>query len=159
MKNAFLVKGNVRLKKENKISPLNAKSVANSVNEERNSLSDSIAHAILTQDLSHISLQQQMSDINTTFVINPPVPHSVASNSTISVSTNSSKRSPIIQEPEQPLQQQQLMRSNLLPDQSPSLLKSVPTEETWSEIGSIISENIGSIMSSAVDIDMENIEH
>ncbi|CAG8759522.1 16071_t:CDS:2, partial [Racocetra fulgida] len=113
-----------------------------SVSEERNSLSDSIAHAILTQDLSHISLQQQMPEINPTYLI--PDPYSVASNSAIS-----SKQSPHnpIQETEQ-LQQQQLMRSDVLPDQPPSLLKSVPTEETWSEVGSIISENFGSIMSS-----------
>ncbi|CAG8681136.1 17231_t:CDS:2 [Dentiscutata erythropus] len=137
-------------------APPSAKMTNSSVNEESNSLSDSFAHAVLTQDLSHISLQQQMSDINPAFVIQPPAPYSVASNSTVSSKQSSHNA---IQEPEQQLQKQQLMGSKVFPDQSPSLLKSVPTEETWSEIGSVISENLGSIMSSVVDIDMENIEH
>ncbi|KAF0488840.1 hypothetical protein F8M41_022164 [Gigaspora margarita] len=137
-------------------APPTDKMTNSSVNEEHNSLSDSFAHAVLSQDLSHISLQQQMSDINPAFVIHPPAPYSVASNSTVSSKQSTHNT---IQEPEQKLQEQQLLGSNALPDQSPSLLKSVPTEETWSEIGSIASENLGSIMSSIVDIDMENIEH
>ncbi|GES74870.1 hypothetical protein GLOIN_2v1571930 [Rhizophagus clarus] len=36
--------------------------------------------------------------------------------------------------------------------------KSIASEEAWSEIESVLSENIGSIMSSAVDIDMEEVD-
>ncbi|CAJ0768701.1 7094_t:CDS:2 [Entrophospora sp. SA101] len=44
-----------------------------------------------------------------------------------------------------------------LPDNS-RFLSPNPSEDAWSEIGSIISEDVGSEMSSAVDIDMEEVD-
>ncbi|CAG8627587.1 23098_t:CDS:2 [Cetraspora pellucida] len=128
------------------------------------------------QNLSHSTRSSRSSSHSDLWQsINSPIGVTHSNHSTISTSTVDDDQPLIIGNPdvnslnsapptvkttsssEQP--QQQLMRSDVLPNQSPSLLKSVPTEETWSEIGSVISENFGSIMSSVVDIDMENIEH
>ncbi|CAG8507350.1 4271_t:CDS:2 [Diversispora eburnea] len=125
---------------------------------ENHVYSDMAAHSILTQDLSHISQNQKTSN-NYPSVIMKPSSRSVTTNSTISSSQKH------LQDDDDYVitKSQLLMRPNIINDSNQSRFmtttKSIRSEDTWSEIDSVISENIGSsILSSAVDIDMEDVD-
>ncbi|RHZ80538.1 hypothetical protein Glove_134g56 [Diversispora epigaea] len=119
---------------------------------------DTAAHAILAQDLSHISQNQKTSSNNYPSVIMRPSSRSVTTNSTISSSQKH------LQDDDYDITKSQLlMRPNIINNSNQSRFmtttKSIRSEDTWSEIDSVISENIGSsILSSAVDIDMEDVD-
>ncbi|CAG8493192.1 12238_t:CDS:2 [Acaulospora morrowiae] len=114
------------------------KTINSSLNDEHDNeshtFSDSAANTILTQDLSRISHQQM------TPVVNYPLATVNSPNSTISSQHN----------------QDDSVRQS--PNQSHLTVKSARSDDAWSEIESVLSENIGSIMSSAVDIDMEDVD-
>ncbi|CAJ0910406.1 7654_t:CDS:2, partial [Entrophospora sp. SA101] len=96
---------------------------------------DTAVQSILSQGLSSISSHHLQSSVD-------------------SASNSSTINDEIIRQQQQ--NQQHLLQRQILdlPDNS-RFLSPNPSEDAWSEIGSIISEDVGSEMSSAVDIDME----
>ncbi|CAI2170406.1 2166_t:CDS:2 [Funneliformis geosporum] len=111
-----------------------------SVEENRpiNKSSDAAAQSILSQHLSKISHRQQsLSDL---------FPSTIIQNSDSAANLtkiNPSSRSE---------------RNVYQLDNPPYAAKSIASEETWSEIDSVLSENIESVMSSALDIDMDEVD-
>jgi len=101
-----------------------------SLNNENGLYPDTAVQAILSQDLSIISSHHLQSSIDN------------ANNDGDNNNIN-----------ETILQQNQQQHLHLFHALSPN-----PSEDAWSEIESINSEGIGSEMSSAVDIDMEEVD-
>ncbi|CAH1762866.1 5823_t:CDS:2, partial [Entrophospora sp. SA101] len=99
---------------------------------------DTAVQSILSQGLSSISSHHLQSSVD-------------------SASNSSTINDEIIRQQQQ--NQQHLLQRQILdlPDNS-RFLSPNPSEDAWSEIGSIISEDVGSEMSSAVDIDMEETQ-
>ncbi|CAJ0911709.1 2204_t:CDS:2 [Entrophospora sp. SA101] len=99
---------------------------------------DTAVQSILSQGLSSISSHHLQSSVD-------------------SASNSSTINDEIIRQQQQ--NQQHLLQRQILdlPDNS-RFLSPNPSEDAWSEIGSIISEDVGSEMSSAVDIDMEEVD-
>ena len=119
-------------------SVLSVKTISSDENDQpRNKFSDVAAHTILSQHLSHITHQQQTPD--------PPV---IIQNS--DTPADSKTIPSLISEHSQ--------QHSYPVNNSHFVAKSVASEETWSEVDSVLSENIGSVMSSAVDIDMEEVD-
>jgi hypothetical protein len=123
-------------------SVISVKTVSSDENDQlRNKISDVAAHTILSQHLSHITHQQQTPVINQN---SDALADSKKNTSSTSEHSNHSTG----------YHQQHTYPVN----NSHFVAKSVASEETWSEVDSVLSENIGSIMSSAVDIDMEEVD-
>uniref|UniRef100_A0A1D1YU11 OTU domain-containing protein 4 n=1 Tax=Anthurium amnicola TaxID=1678845 RepID=A0A1D1YU11_9ARAE len=113
-------------------SVISVKTVSSDENDQpNNKFSDVAAHTILSQHLSHITHQQQTPD--------PSVITDTPANSKTIPSLISEQHSYPV-------------------NNSHFVAKSIASEETWSEVDSVLSENIGSVMSSAVDIDMEEVD-
>ncbi|PKY43612.1 hypothetical protein RhiirA4_398948 [Rhizophagus irregularis] len=112
--------------------------------QPRNKFSDVAAHTILSQHLSHITHQQQTPDPSIINQNSDILADSKTNPSSISEHSNHSTG----------YHQQHSYPVN----NSHFIAKSIASEETWSEVDSVLSENIGSIMSSAVDIDMEEVD-
>ncbi|GBB98490.1 hypothetical protein RclHR1_03240015 [Rhizophagus clarus] len=118
-------------------SVVSAKTVSSDENDQpRNKFSDVAADTILSQHLSHITHQQQTPDssvISQDALADPKInPSSISEHNNHSTGYHQQHSYPVA--------------------------KSIASEEAWSEIESVLSENIGSIMSSAVDIDMEEVD-
>jgi len=119
-------------------SVISVKTVSSDENDQsRNKFSDVAAHTILSQHLSHITHQQQTPDPSIINQNSDTLADSKTNPSSISEHSN---------------------RHSYPVNNSHFIAKSIASEETWSEVDSVLSENIGSIMSSAVDIDMEEVD-
>jgi len=116
-------------------------------NQPTNKSSDVAAQTILSQHLSHIRHQQQ-SPYN-------PNPSVTIQNSNVSANLTKMNPSSSSGHDDRSVQNEQdLYQLN----NSPYVAKSIASEETWSEVDSVISENIESVMSSALDIDMDEVD-
>lgn len=104
-----------------------------------NKSSDAAAQSILSQHLSNISYQQQSPS--------DPDPSTFIQNTELAA--NLTKINPSSSRSEQNVYQL---------NNPPYAAKSIISEETWSEIDSVLSENIESVMSSALDIDMDEVD-
>jgi len=114
-----------------------------------NKFSDIAAHTILSQHLSHITHQQQTPNPVINQNSDTPADSTKTNPSLISGNSNRSAGYHGFQQ----------HNEHLYPvNNSHFVAKSISSEETWSEVDSVLSENIGSIMSSAVDIDMEEVD-
>jgi len=132
-------------------SVISVKTVSsNDSDQPINEFSDIAAHTILSQHLSHITHQQQTPNPSI-ITQNSDTPANSTKENPSSISGHSN-RSAVYHEFQQ-------HNEHLYPVNNPHFTaKSVASEETWSEVDSVLSENIGSVMSSAVDIDMEEVD-
>jgi len=126
-------------------SVISVKTVSSDENDQpRNKFSDVAAHTILSQHLSHITHQQQTPNPSV-IIQNSDTPSDSKTNQPL-ISEHSNHSAGYHQQHSYPV------------NNSHFVAKSIASEETWSEVDSVLSENIGSVMSSAVDIDMEEVD-
>lgn len=140
-----LTEGTLPVNPNSPQSVISVKTGSSDENDQpRNKFSDVAAHTILSQHLSHITHQQQTPDPSIINQNSDVLADSKTNPSSISEHSNYSTG----------YHQQHSYPVN----NSHFIAKSIASEETWSEVDSVLSENIGSIMSSAVDIDMEEVD-